>query len=71
MGGDDYVTINVTIRKVTGKAVLVWVEGIEDDEWVPRSCLHAADDRVLDAVEPGQSIILQVREWKARQAGLI
>lgn len=66
---DPYAKIDCKVLKVTAKAVQV--EGESGDAvWIPRSCLHGADDtRIDDAV--GDDVELKIRAWVAKREGLI
>lgn len=66
---DPYAKIACKILKVTEKAVQVEGDGV-DPVWIPRSCLHGADDtRIDDAV--GNDVELKIRAWVAKREGLI
>lgn len=70
--GDGYVQVTATLRACRPKAVLLAIgEDVPRGAWVPRSCIHGADDRSLDRVAPGSAITIQVREWIAEREGLI
>jgi len=65
---DTYVTIDCIFIRCTEKAVLIDVDG--DEHWVPRSCIHGADERLLDQTNYGDEINLRVWEWLADRDGL-
>lgn len=72
MSGDDYVEVNAILRQRTAKAVLLDVgDGVSRGAWVPRSCLHGADDGTIDNADLESSVTLRVREWIAEREGLI
>lgn len=66
---DPYTKLNCKVLKISQKAVQ-----IEDESgtvvWVPRSCVHGGDDRLLDGAQ-GDDIQLQVRRWFAEKEGLL
>lgn len=65
----EYVSLDVEVRQVTGKAVMVRCEdaGV-DKQWVPRSLV---DWDASDAEpEVGSMGALVVEEWFARKEGL-
>lgn len=66
---DPYTTIPCKILTVRPKSVQ-----IEDEHgnicWVPRSCLHGGDDRLLDDSE-GDDVQLKIRRWFAEKEGLV
>ena len=67
---ESYVKIDCTLaRNPTEKAVCIDVGG--DQHWIPRSCIHGADERRLDDLAVGDEIELQVFEWIAAKEGLI
>lgn len=70
--GDDYVQVTATLRRVTGKAVLLEVgDSVPRQAWVPRSCIHGRDDSMLDGIRLDNEITLRVFEWKAEAEDLI
>lgn len=72
MSGDDYVTVTAILRRRTARAVLLDVGGeVGRGAWVPRSCLHAGDDRSIDAAAIDSEVSLQVRGWIAEREGLV
>ena len=66
---DPYEKVGCKVLGVRPKAVQ-----IEDEHgaivWVPRSCLHGADDRLLDD-SVGVDMDLRIRRWFAEKEGLI
>ena len=62
---DTYVTIDCMFIRATEKAVLIDVDGGE--HWIPRSCIHGADERRLDALNYGDAIELRIFEWVAER----
>lgn len=70
-GGEKYVSVTGAMLAKTEKAVRIQTEATEDPTWIPRSCIHGADDRRIDATAKGDEITLRIFEWKARAEGLI
>lgn len=69
---DEYVGVTAKLRARTAKAVLLDVgDGVSRGAWVPRSCLHGADDSTIDAVAIDDEVTVRVREWIAEREGLI
>lgn len=73
---DRYVDVDVYIRQVTERAVLVRRK-VKDgtaydgpDVWVPRSCVHAATDLKLNERPWPHSMVIQVRFWFAEREKL-
>ncbi len=69
MTGDNYVKIDCKILRVTTKAVRIDVDGSE--VWIPRSCVHGADERGLDQFNQGDEAMLRIFEWIAKVEGLV
>lgn len=70
MSGDSYRLVTVTVRRTAPSAVLVELLRQPQPAWVPRSLLHAADDRALDGVRAGDDVTFRLRAWKAEELGL-
>lgn len=72
MSADEkYVGVTVILRRLTAKAALVSPSAAPEHEaWVPRSCIHGADDSALDAVALGDEIALRMFQWIAQKNGL-
>ena len=69
---DTYVSVSVILRRRTSKAVLVSpTEDRSIEAWIPRSCIHGADERTLDGVDLGDEIMLRMWEWIADRESLI
>lgn len=66
---DPYVEVTVEIISTTDRAVRVKTD-ISDKIWIPRSCLHGAQERMIGSYI-GADIILKVRRWFASKEGLI
>jgi hypothetical protein len=72
MSGHDYVEITATLRLVRPKSVLIETgDAVPLGCWIPRSCIHGADERSLDRIAIGQEITLRVFEWLAVREDLI
>ena len=72
MTTDDYAHVTATVRKSTRGAVLLDDGEIED--WIPRSCLHGADDLYLNSIPAdgdGTEHEFRIREWVARVKGFV
>ena len=65
---NDYLYITATVVAKTPKAVLLTNESAKG--WVPRSCIHAASDDLIDDASPGDTITIKVREWIVDRIGL-
>jgi len=69
---DNYVGVTAKLKARTAKAVLLDVgDGVSRGAWIPRSCLHGADDSVIDNVAIDDEVTLRVREWFAAREGLL
>jgi hypothetical protein len=72
MSGDDYVRIECTIRAIAPNAVLIEAENGVGEDWIPRTCIHGADDSDLKSrAMIGRDMSLRVVEWLAKKKGLI
>ena len=72
MTRDDYVTVTTVLRRIRDEASLV--DRARDDRvtvWIPRSCLHAADDLAVERAEIGAEVTIRVRRWKADRLELV
>lgn len=68
--GEDYVRIRGRVMEVRPKAVLFAIgRSVPRGDWVPRSCIHGADDRMLDSKlwRSGEETTLRIFKWKAEQ----
>ena len=65
---DEYITVDCIFIRCTAKAVLIDVDG--NTHWIPRSCIHGADERLLDRTCEGDEINLQIFEWLVEREGL-
>lgn len=57
-------------RKVTDKAMLVFVEDLGEEVWVPKSAIHD-DSEVYDSRYEGEEGDLIVKSWLARDRGWV
>ena len=71
MPDDGYVVVSATFLSFTEKAVFIQAEDAPAPVWVPRSCLHGADDRAVETLSSGYEVEFRVRKWLADQEGLI
>lgn len=70
--GEDYVTVQATIREVRKQSVLITVgNSVPRGDWIPRSLIHGADDRQLDGKFEGEKMSLRMFRWKAEQVGFV
>jgi len=67
MTGDEYVEIDVEVKKVLPASVWVKYQGEEGN--IARSLIHAADERHLDEAARGDELSLRVRAWKLNKLG--
>jgi len=58
-----------TVRRGTERALLVWLEDIGEERWIPRSCIHQ-DSEVWDADGAESVGEVIVRAWWAEKEGL-
>ena len=68
---DDYLLLRGQFKLVTEKAMLMAPEYGPEELWIPRSLLHASDDRALDGWDDGDAVALRVREWFLKKNGLL
>ena len=70
--GDNYVFVSGTLKaEPRPKAIFFKSEESGETSWIPRSLLHAADDKAIDEVAVGSPLTVRVREWFAEKEGLI
>lgn len=77
--GDDYTKVKGRIRRIRPNAILFTVgESVPRGEWIPRSLIHGADERLLDGLIPevaraersgGLPREIRIFTWKAEEAG--
>lgn len=72
MTGDNYRTVTATFRGIapSGKAFFVDSPNADSEAAVPRSLIHAADDKRLDDLFDGEEFTFRLRAWKAEELGL-
>lgn len=69
---DNYVGVTVILQKRSVKAVLVSpVADPSVSVWIPRSCIHGADDSAIDAIALGDEVTLRMFEWIANREGML
>ena len=66
---DNYAKIDCIFICLTGAAVCIDVNG--DKHWIPRSCIHGADEIRLRDCDEGDELCLRVFEWKLEQEDLL
>lgn len=64
---DPYAKVTCKVLKLTDKAVHV-EDQLGTLAWVPRSCLHGGDDRMLEE-NLGDTVELRIRQWLAEREG--
>lgn len=57
------------VRRETDKALLVYIEDLDEEAWVPRSVIHD-DSEVFDADENSEGV-LAVKMWFAEKQGWV
>lgn len=67
---EDYVTVHATLLRRTDKAAQVENDFTDKPVWVPRSCMHFATDRAIDAADLGAELELKLMSWVAVDRGL-
>lgn len=65
VSGETYVTLTGMIETRTTKAVKF------NGAWIPRACIHGADEREIDKHENGDEIQLRMFEWVAEREGFL
>ena len=66
---DTYAKIDCVFVRCTDKAVLVRVN--DNVTWIPRSCIHGADERTLDSADNGEEMNLRIFAWVAERDGFL
>lgn len=70
-GQDDGVSLGAgTVKIETDKALLIELEDIGEERWVPKSVIHD-DSEVYEASGDGSSGDVVVMEWWATKNGLV
>jgi len=69
MGSDETFEIDVTVKAVTAKALLVILEDLSE-EWVPKSQIQSHGDINANARKDDSGTMI-VSEWIARQKGWV
>jgi len=59
---------DVEVKAVTGKAILVLVEDLEEEKWIPISCLELTETEI--EFKAGAKGTVAVKGWFARKEGL-
>ena len=66
---DPYVTVECAVLEIREKSLQI-EDSAGDRHWIPRSCIHGANDRELASLK-GQETELKVRKWLAESKGLV
>lgn len=64
----QYITLNVLVKRLTAKAVLINLGDNEGDRWVPQSCMSTA---TLADITEGYLGDVEIAEWFAKKEGLV
>ncbi len=67
--GEERVTLNVEVLRVTDRAILVSTDDADDDIWIPKSQID--EDASEVKLEEGESGVLAISQWIAEQKGLV
>ncbi len=70
-GREEYVTVEVTLKGRTDRAIKVDTDELFEPVWAPRSTLHFNSDKQSDDLPIGAHLSIKVMEWVASQKGLI
>lgn len=65
VSGETYVRVTGMIETRTTKAVKF------NNAWIPRFCIHGADEREIDKHEIGDEIELRMFDWVAEREGFL
>lgn len=60
---------NCEAKRNSGKALLVYIDDLDEDRWIPHSVIHD-DSEVFDADENSKGILV-VLDWFAEKEGMI
>jgi hypothetical protein len=66
---DPYVLVNCTLRVIRPRAVFIECDN-EIERWIPRACLHGGSDSQVADADPGDTLVLKMKLWKAKQENL-
>jgi hypothetical protein len=66
---DPYVQVECTVLVVREKSIQI-EDTAGDKHWIPRSCIHGGDDRLLTRLE-GEETTIKIRKWQAESKGLV
>jgi len=67
---DGYRIVTATFRGLTARAVFVDRPRGAGEVSIPRSLIHAADDRALAGLFAGEAFTFRLVAWKAEELGL-
>lgn len=65
---DEYIELEVEVVHVTAKAVLVKCEDLDEEKWIPLSCITWEGGDV--EMEKGEKGTLHVAKWFAEREGM-
>jgi hypothetical protein len=66
---DTYVTVTATL--LDRRPAAVRLDAGNGGEWVPRSCIHGADECEIDDADIGDEVTLRMFEWVANKKGFV
>jgi hypothetical protein len=70
-GQDDGVSLGAgTVKTETDKALLIELEDLGEERWIPKSVIHA-DSEVYEASGDGSSGDVVVQQWWADDKGIV
>ena len=64
----EFIEVDVEVVKLSNEAVLVKVNGSDEEEWVPFSCIHESYPLMFNE---GDTLEIEVREELAFKRGWI
>ena len=65
---DEYLIVEAILVARTSGAIKVATK--QGDWWIPRSCLHGADDIKAGVALLGYNFVFRLRAWKCEEIGL-
>ena len=68
--GEEYITVQATLKAKTDKAVRIETGACDEGAWVPRSTLHFSSDKAVDDAEPETALELRIMAWVVDREGL-
>lgn len=67
---DPYSEVDCTVLDSTAKATKIRLTATGTTHWIPRSCLHGAQETRIENLW-GEEVKLKVRRWFVAKEGLI